>query len=53
MVILQEEVKYMQLAQKETSLLKDLKDQEQICVEKYSNIQMMQVTDNLKICLLR
>jgi spore coat protein CotF len=36
MVILQEEVKYMQLAQKETSLLKDLKDQEQICVEKYS-----------------
>lgn len=26
----------MQLTQKETSLLKDLKDQEQICVEKYS-----------------
>jgi len=26
----------MQLTQKETSLLKDLKDQEQICVEKYN-----------------
>lgn len=29
------EVKIMQLTQKETSLLKDLKEQEQICVEKY------------------
>lgn len=38
----------MQLTQKETSLLKDLKDQEQICVEKYTKYSSEAVDPQLK-----
>ncbi|WP_352400855.1 spore coat protein [Anaerotignum sp.] len=38
----------MQLTQKETSLLKDLKEQEQICVEKYKKYSMEANDEQLK-----
>jgi spore coat protein CotF len=38
----------MQLTQKETSLLKDLKEQEQICVEKYSKYSADAKDEQLK-----
>ena len=38
----------MQLNQKETSLLKDLKDQEQLCIEKYTSYSLAATDQTLK-----
>ena len=42
------EVNIMQLSQKETALLKDMKDQEMLCVEKYTKHSQSAIDPQLK-----
>ena len=42
------EVNIMQLSQKETDLLKDMKDQEMLCVEKYTKHSQSAIDPQLK-----